>query len=94
MTIKRNGKEIRLTRAELYEAYFEQQHIFDVEDVAEILSEYENNDDEEIFEKEYGMTIEDVWDNMDAVANLKRSFVDGGLNWRDAVEHALRSVLK
>lgn len=46
MTIKRNGIEIELTRAELAEAYFEAEHTWDTEYISgSLLEQYEDGDD-------------------------------------------------
>lgn len=84
MTIYRNGKAIELTAQELREAYEEQQRIYDIEDIAnyisdtrEYYSEYSDSELRELlpqFLEEYAGRIGQAWydcaeDAVDAVLN-------------------------
>lgn len=87
-----NGKEyeIELTKAELYEAYLEQQHYYDKLDVASIAEE--NSD--KWLDDQYGTTREVFMSLVDDMANEMRRNIDKyDLDWQSARERAVQDVL-
>lgn len=94
MTIKRtiNGCkiEITLTETELHDAYYEQEHNFDVQDVENRFETMRENDEFE----EYGMTEEEATAFIDEIAYKKRRNIDKyGRYWKDALNDAISDVL-
>jgi hypothetical protein len=82
---------IQLLPDELIEAFFEQQHIFDIEDVVEMGEEFDN---EELIEM-YGSDYQTILNNKEEIANKMRKFIDNfGLNWSEARDDAVRDVIK
>ena len=96
MKIIRDGKEYELTHDELYMAYLEQEHEFDVNDVDSFIYDYEYNmdgDGEKIFYNKYGITVERAKANIDRIAYEKRRNIDKyDMEWRDAVTEATRTI--
>ena len=78
-----------LTARELYDAYIEQEFLFDREDVTTV---FENMSDEEIIE-EFGKTRKEMEPLYDAIASAKRRYIDKyDWKWQDALEQALADV--
>lgn len=93
MTITRDVPEgtktltIELTSNELSQAYYEQEHIFDVADVR---LEIEDGH----LDTDAGYTPELVEKYIDEIASRKRKYIDDyGMDWRDAVQEAIKDVL-
>lgn len=95
MKIKRNcggaiGElTIDLTAEELRAAYYEQEHLFDVEDVRIFL----NDMDDEDF-ADYGVSRLEMLEHIDDVAGRKRHYIDKyDMGWEAATEEAVRFCL-
>ncbi len=94
MIVKRiiDGDEINieLTDRELIDAFYEQEHLFDIEDVQDKLAEM---DDDEF--AEYGLTRSYVdKDDIDEIAHKKRYRINKyGMNWESATEDAIYAYL-
>lgn len=93
MTITREIPEgtktltIELTPKELSQAYYEQEHIFDIADVRTEI-------EEENLDKNAGHTPKLVERYIDDIAYRKRKYIDDyEMNWRDAVQEAIKDVL-
>ena len=69
-----NGKThtFELTEDELYNAYFEQEHIFDVDDISSFFDELDDGD----IMSEYGKTREEVKWHYDEIAYEMRRQMD------------------
>ena len=97
MTIERNGQPIELTAAELLDAYYEQEHNFDMQDVQEHIEEY---DDETIFGytvRDYTVSVDKarLLELVDDIATEERRLMNKwGLRWYDAVDQAIENVLR
>ncbi len=72
MKIIRDGKEIELTPNELYQAYEEQEHILDMEEVRFTLDCY----DDDYLAEEYGMTREQLDELVSEMAYRMRKYMD------------------
>ena len=90
MTITReiDGKTFtfKLSRTELWEAFIEEQHICDIEDVH---SEIFDTHGAEDFKDYFGITQEQAEKHIEEIAGMKRKYQDGGEDWiwaaRDAI---------
>lgn len=83
MKIIRNGAEFELTKEELFEAYIEQEHIWDVDYVLNILPDFEEYDS--IPENERA-------DVIDKVATAMRAFaLKNDCNEYDALEYVIKN---
>lgn len=99
MVIIRDGKAIELTERELADAYYEQEHLFDVEDVKGELEVIVEND---VDEEEYVAAAKRVLSDsklLSACAYDKRRNMDKyDMNWvsatSDAVHSAVRAAMK
>ena len=93
MTIKREigGQfaEIELTSHELYQAYIEQEHIFDKNDVENYFE-----DEDPDFETEYGCSRAEAMEKLDEIAyEMRRNIDKYDMNWYDAREAAIAEKL-
>lgn len=87
-----NGQtiEIELTENELYQAYIEQEHIFDRNDVENYFDDYEDSD----FETEYGCSRAEAMEKLDEIAyEMRRNIDKYDMNWYDAREAAIAEKL-
>lgn len=97
MTIERDGRLIELTADELLDAYYEQEHNFDMQDVQEHIEEY---DDETIFSytvRDYTASADKagLLELVDDIATEERRLIDKwGLRWYDAIDQAIENVLR
>lgn len=83
MKIIRNGAEFELTKEELFEAYIEQEHIWDVDYVLNMLPDFEEYDS--ISENKRADVIEKV-------ATAMRAFVlKNDCNEYDALEYVIEN---
>lgn len=95
MTIKRivNGTEMEfeLTQQEMFNAYEERQHYYDVQDVDFYLGSME---DEELMEN-YGLTREEVKAKYDEIAYTMREYIDRSNDdsWCYARDYAIDDVI-
>ena len=81
---------IQLLPDELVEAFYEQQHNFDIEDVVEMGEEFDN---EELIEM-YGCDYQMILNNKEEIANRMRKYINNfGLNWSEARDDAVREVI-
>ena len=91
MVIKRQvagGQEllIELTAKELCDAYHEQEHNYDVEDVQNV---FDNMEDEEFEER--GLTREEAESRIDEIAREKRRNINKyDMSWELALDEALK----
>ena len=97
MKIKRiiDGKEysFELTSEEMRNAYYEQQHFFDTEDVRSYISDMPEEFKEYSIQKE--SEILDNEELLSRIAYRKRKYVDDyGMLWSVAVHEALKDVLR
>lgn len=93
MIIKRivDGNEINieLTARELSDAFYEQEHLFDIEDVLNKLNEMSDDDF-----ADYGLTREQVEKEVDEIAYIKRHSINKyDMNWEEAVRDAIDTYL-
>lgn len=83
-------KEFILTKDELYNAFEEQQHIFDMEDVRS----YFDNYSEEDYLREYGLSSDAVKDRFSEIAyEMRRNIDKYDMDWRCAREAAIGELL-
>ena len=83
---------IELSLQEMTNAYYEQQHNFDLEDV---LEELYLSEDDEFFEDVYECTVQELEQRADDVAYLMRKYIDKyEMGWYDAREDAISEVAK
>lgn len=90
MTIRReiDGKEVQieLSARELSEAYLEQEHEYDIEDVQ---NRFDDMEDEEF--AEHGMTREEAESHISEIAYNKRRNMDKyEMSWEYALDEAIR----
>lgn len=82
---------IELTKEELIEAYSEQQHLDDKEDISEY---FDSMDDDGIF-CSYGLARSEIELMLDEMATLKRHYIlKRGMSCEDAIEKAISNVIK
>lgn len=94
MTISRliDGKEYKfeLTEQELRDAYAEQEAIYDEMNVKEYLFPY----DDEYFEQNYGLTVEQVEEKISEIAaELRRNLDKYDMRFEDAMDTAIATIL-
>lgn len=92
MVIKRTfgGVEFKLTLSsdELFDAFEEQQFLFDSEDVKDMLYDTDTLG-------EYGITTEDALDMVDQMAyEMRRNINKYEMGWREARDEAINQVLR
>lgn len=97
MKIKRMEYEFELTSEELRNAYYEQEHLYDIKDVINYISDMSKEEFDKEF-KEYSIKSEsELLDNeelLSKVAYRKREYIDDyGMLWSEAVREALNDVL-
>lgn len=86
MKIKRNGQEYELTEKELFQAYLEQEHIWDVDYVSNWSSDWEEFDD---------MSKDELLDAIDEIAYKMRRIADKtGISDFDALTTAIEEYLE
>lgn len=95
MTIQRSfgGKtyDIELTDEELFEAYLEKEHMFDIQDVTDMLNGMSDFDINEY----YGVTREEAVLLIDEIANEMRRDIDKyDMSWQNARDEAIETVLR
>lgn len=87
--------EIELTHDEIFMAYCEQEHKFDVDDVDTELDKYEGDgaDGASAFLEEYGITVEQARRNIHRIAYEKRRNMDKyDMDWWYALMDAIRTI--
>ena len=93
MTIKRivNGveTEFELTDYEMRQAYYEQEHICDVEDIKSYFEDFTDED----FECNYGMTRQEVESKYDAIAYRMRKYLGDDDSWTYSRDAAIEYIL-
>ena len=88
--IKESEVEIELTSDELFRAYSEQEHKFDIDD---ILEELETGDEDT--DNYNDIPIAWLKENVSEIAYLKRWNIDKyGLEWREAVRQAINDYAR
>lgn len=100
MTIHRNidGKELsfELSKDEIYEAYYEAQEDFDVEDVSEyteeFLERYNENPDNYSKYNEH-ISEDDVMEHIYDIAREYRQLANQRFDWQNTADEAFRRVL-
>ncbi len=85
MTIKREGKEIELTSEELFNAYLEQEHLFDVQNIEDNMESY--------LEQEKVDMLKDNKDFIEDAANeLRRNQDKYDMDYESAIKQAYRDT--
>ena len=88
--IKESEVEIELTSDELFRAYSEQEHKFDIDDIFE---ELETGDEDT--DNYNDIPIAWLKENVSEIAYLKRRNIDKyGLEWREAVRQAINDYAR
>ena len=83
-------KEFVLTKNELYNAFEEQQHIFDMEDVKSYFDGYSEED----YLREYGLSSDAVKDRFGEIAyEMRRNIDKYDMDWHYAREAAIEELL-
>ena len=94
MKIVRDGKEYELTSNELYEAYREQEALYDIDDVKSELECIADGDDENLRTVAARVVLADDC-LLKEVAHQKRRNEDKyGMNWNAAVHDAVADMLE
>lgn len=89
MKIVRDGQEIELTEQERRQAYWEQQHIFDVEDIETAL----DGETDERIEESYGLNREQMNSLADMMAHRLRAYIwKYDMDFEYALPSAIRDV--
>ena len=87
MKIIRDGREYELTRQEMWDAFEEQQHKYDIDDVESVIHDTYDADD---FFETFGITQEQAEANIDRIAYRKRKYQDEYDNhWDEAAKEAI-----
>lgn len=88
-TIDNKEVSIKLTERELSDAYYEQEHLFDIEDVINALDEREDNEFED-----YCLTKSQVKKDVDEIAYQKRRNINKyNMDWETATSDAINDYL-
>lgn len=94
MTIVRDGKRFELTERELSKAYFEQEHLFDIEDVQ---SELESIVSADVDEEEYVAAAQRILNSpellSDCARDKRRSMDKYGMAWDAATTEAVKDAV-
>lgn len=94
MTIVRDGKTFELTDRELSEAYFEQEHLFDIEDVQ---GELESIVSADVDEEEYVAAAQRILNSLELLSDCardKRRNTDRyGMAWDAATTEAVKDAV-
>lgn len=89
MQILRDGKKYELTETELFQAYKEQEHVYDKETILDEIRWY----DDVIF-KEYGLSRKQAYEFVDDMAYEYRLNMDKyGMDYEHAVPDAIKTIL-
>lgn len=89
-TINHKKRSFTLTKDELFDAYYEQQNKFDIEDVK---TKFENMEKEDF--AEYGMTKTKAKPLIEQIAYHKRRNINKyGMDWEDALDEAIEYVFR
>lgn len=95
MKIERNGVEYELTSEELLHAYWEQEHLYDIDDVKSELELVVDNDIDEAEYIEAAKRIYEDSDKLDSVARSKRRNIDRyNMEWNFAVSEAVKDAIQ
>lgn len=94
MTIVRDGKTFELTGRELANAYYEQEHLFDIEDVK---GELESIVSAEVDEEEYVAAAQRILDSPELLSNCardkRRSMDKYNMDWNSATTEAVKDAV-
>lgn len=94
MVIVRDGKKFKLTDRELTDAYYEQEHLFDIEDVK---AELESIVSADVDEEEYVAAARRILDSSkllsDCARDKRRSMDKHGMNWDAATMEAVKDAV-
>jgi len=94
MKIVRDGKDYELTSEEVYAAYLEQEHIYDVDDVR---SELELIIEDDMDEEAYIEAAKRIYNDpvkLDEVARAKRKCIDKyNMEWGYAVSESVKDAI-
>lgn len=82
--------EIELTSEEMFNAYLEKEHQFDVQDIEDEL-EYLESEDALVV---YGLPLATVWFLKDRIAYRYRKYMENYGDWNDQRDEAIADVLR
>lgn len=85
MKIIREGKEIELTREELFNAYIEQENIFDIQNIEDNMEKYLN-------ESEYKLLKDNKEFIEDAASELRRNQDKYDMDYENAIREAFEET--
>lgn len=85
MKIIREGKEIELTRKELFNAYIEQENIFDIQNIEDNMEKYLN-------ESEYDLLKDNKQFVEDAASGLRRNQDKYDMDYENAIREAFEEM--
>lgn len=81
MTIIREGKEIELTKEELFKAYMEQENVFDIQNIEDNMENY-------LDESEYDLLKDNKQFIDDTASELKRNQDKYDMDYENAIREA------
>lgn len=85
MKIIREGKEIELTREELFNAYMEQENIFDIQNIEDNMKKY-------LEESEYGLLKDNKQFVEEAASELRRNQDKYDMDYENAIREAFEEI--
>lgn len=85
MKIIRDGKEIELTREELFNAYMEQENIFDIQNIEDNMENY-------LEESEYDLLKDNKVFIEDAASELRRNQDKYDMDFENAIREAFEET--
>lgn len=85
MTIIREGKEIELTKEELFSAYMEQKNIFDIQNIEDNMEVY-------LDESEYSLLKNNKEFIEEAAAELRDNQDKYNMEYKDAISNAFDEI--
>lgn len=85
MKIIREGKEIELTREELFNAYMEQENIFDIQNIEDNMEKY-------LEESEYGLLKDNKQFVEEAASELRRNQDKYDMDYENAIREAFEEI--
>ena len=85
MIITREGKEIELTREELFNAYMEQENIFDIQNIEDNMENY-------LEESEYGLLKDNKEFIEEAASELRRNQDKYDMDFENAIREAFKET--
>jgi len=85
MKIIREEKEFELTREELFDAYLEQEYLFDVQNIKDNMKDYLN-------EKEYELLLNNKEFIEEAASELRRNQNKYNMDYENAISEAFKEA--